>query len=118
MKKIMKCGTALLLADTAGIRESDDPVEQLGVALLLAMDEAAPCDTLAVIAAHRDAPWFTGAPSLVFARTHDPAREALAEAIGVQDYVGLSSIAPEDCGRFVRFCIAHELRLTMLELGI
>lgn len=85
--------------------------EQLSVALLLAMDEAAPCDTLALIAAHRDAPWFTGAPSLVFARTHDPAREALAEEIGIQDYVGLSSVALEDCGRFIRLCIAHELRL-------
>ena len=86
--------------------------EHLSVALLLAMDETAPCDTLALIAAHRDEPWFTGAPSLVFARTHDPAREALAEEIGIQDYVGLSSVAPEDCGRFIRLCITHELRLT------
>ena len=39
--------------------------EHLSVALLLATDETAPCDTLALIAAHRDEPWFTGAPSLV-----------------------------------------------------
>ena len=85
--------------------------EHLSVALLLATDEIAPYDALAVIAAHRDEPWFTGAPSLVFARAHDPAREARAEEIGIQDYMGLSSVAPDDCGRFVLFCIAHELRL-------
>lgn len=32
-QKVRLGGTALLLADTAGIRESDDPVEQMGVAL-------------------------------------------------------------------------------------
>ncbi len=32
-QKVRLGGTALLLADTAGIRESDDPIEQLGVAL-------------------------------------------------------------------------------------
>ncbi len=32
-QKVRLGGTALLLADTAGIRDSDDPVEQMGVAL-------------------------------------------------------------------------------------
>lgn len=85
--------------------------EAHGVALIIATDETAPYDTLAVLEARRAEPWFATALSFIVARENDPARRERADAIGIQDYISLSSFSPEDSERFLRFCIAHEIRL-------
>ena len=86
--------------------------EAHNVALIVATDETAPYDTLAVLEPYRDEPWFVAALSLIVAGAYDPAREARAGAIGVQDYISLQAVSPGDRERFLRFCFSRELRLT------
>ena len=86
--------------------------EGLSVALMIATDETERYDTLAVMEAHKDEQWFAGALSLIVARDHVPAREEKADEIGIQDYISLAAVSSVDYERFLRFCIAHEIRLT------
>lgn len=86
--------------------------EEDRLALIIASDETEPYDTLEILQAYQDEQGFAGALALIVAQEHDPAREGRADEIGIQDYIHLSAVSPSDDERFLRACIAHEIRLT------
>ena len=85
--------------------------EEDRILFLLALDETEQYDTMEIIEAYRNEPWFEGALSFVVAKEHHPGREEKADALGIQDYLQLSSVLPADYERVLTSCISRQLRL-------
>ena len=85
--------------------------EEDRILFLLALDETEQYDTMEIIEAYRNEPWFEGALSFVVEKEHHPGREEKADALGIQDYLQLSSVLPADYERVLTSCISRQLRL-------
>ena len=85
--------------------------EEDSIALLIALDETEPYDTLKIIESYQKERWFEAALSFVVAKEDHPGREAQADEIGIQDYIHLSSVSPPDYERILTSCISRQLRL-------
>ena len=77
-------------AHNAGELEAVIGREKNAIALVIAADETEDYDTLALLEAYQNEPWFAGALTLVVAEQAHPGRREKAEGMGVVDYLELS----------------------------
>ena len=101
----------LLYAHDATEFESIIKKEENGVAVIIALDETEEYDTLEILESYQNEQWFTGALTFIAAKEYHPGREEKAEEIGIQDYIDLSAVSPDDHEKILKSCISHGLRL-------